>query len=98
METTLRDFKHWMCSDRIMLNDDETKCIVIASRHLLEKAAVNTISPKWGIWVRDFITILIWQYTLLDYAVLLSSDCIALGASENTFSGCSFDSYSLFGW
>ena len=43
METTLRDFKHWMCSDRIMLNDDETKFIVTASRHLLEKAAVNTI-------------------------------------------------------
>ena len=48
--------------------------------------------------MRDLITILIWQYTLLDYAVLHSSDCIALGASENTFSGCSFDSYSLFGW
>ncbi|CAH3172016.1 unnamed protein product [Porites lobata] len=43
METTLRDFEHWMCSDRIMLNDDETKFIVTASRHLLEKAAVNTI-------------------------------------------------------
>lgn len=37
------DFKHWMCSDRVMLNDDETKFIVTASRHLLEKAAVNTI-------------------------------------------------------
>jgi len=33
--------------------------------------------------VRDLITILIWQYTLLDYGVLLSS--AALGASENTF-------------
>lgn len=37
--------------------------------------------------MRDLITILIWQYTLLDYAVLHSSDCIALGTSENTFSG-----------
>lgn len=35
--------------------------------------------------MRDLITILIWQYALLDYAVLLSSDCTALGASENTF-------------
>lgn len=46
------------------------------------------ISPKWvlwGIWVRDLITILIWQYTLLDHAVLLSSDCTALSTTENTF-------------
>lgn len=32
-----------MCSDRIVLNDDETKFIVIASRNLLRKAAINTI-------------------------------------------------------
>lgn len=36
--------------------------------------------------MRDLITILIWQYTLLDYVVLLSSDCIALGASEKILS------------
>lgn len=35
--------------------------------------------------MRDLITILTWQDTLLYYAVLLSSNCIALGAPENTF-------------
>lgn len=35
--------------------------------------------------MRDLITILTWQYTLLYYAVLLSSNCMALGAPENTF-------------
>ena len=32
-----------MTSGKLMLNDDKTEFIVIASRHLLKKAAVNTI-------------------------------------------------------
>ena len=43
METCISDVKQWMTSDKLMLNDDKTKFIVIVSRHLLEKAAVNTI-------------------------------------------------------
>ena len=43
METCISDVKQWMTSDKLMLNDDETEFIVIASRHLLKKAAVNTI-------------------------------------------------------
>lgn len=35
--------------------------------------------------MRDLITVLTWQDTLLYYAVLLSSNCIALGVPENTF-------------
>lgn len=43
METCIRDVKQWMTLDKLMLNDDKTEFIVIASRHLLKKAAVNTI-------------------------------------------------------
>ena len=47
METCIYDVKQWMTLDNLMLNDDKTEFIVIASQHLLKKAAVNTI------WVRD---------------------------------------------
>ena len=47
----------WITSDNLMLNDDKTEFIVIASRRLLKKAAVNTIRVEakcllYGIWVR----------------------------------------------
>ena len=32
-----------MTADKLMLNDDKTEFIVIASRHLLKKTAINTI-------------------------------------------------------
>ena len=38
METCISDVKRWMT-----FNDDKTELIAIASRHLLKKAAVNTI-------------------------------------------------------
>ena len=43
METCIWDVKQWMTSDKLMLNDDRTEFVVTASRHLLKKAAVNTI-------------------------------------------------------
>ena len=43
METCISDVKQWMTSNKLMLNDDKTEFIVTASRHLVKKAAVNTI-------------------------------------------------------
>ena len=43
METCIWDVKQWMTLDKLMLNDDKTEFVVTASRHLLKKAAVNTI-------------------------------------------------------
>ena len=43
METCISDVRQWMASDELMLNDDKTELIVTASRHLLKRAAVNTI-------------------------------------------------------
>ena len=43
METCISDVKQWMTSDKLMLHDDKTEFVVTASRHLLKKAAVNTI-------------------------------------------------------
>ena len=43
METCISDVKQWMIADKLMLNDDKTEFIVIASRHLLKKTAINTI-------------------------------------------------------
>ena len=37
METCISDVKQWMTADKLMLNDDKTEFIVIASRHLLKK-------------------------------------------------------------
>ena len=37
METCISDVKQWMIADKHLLNDDKTKFIVIASRHLLKK-------------------------------------------------------------
>ena len=62
METCIRDVKHWMCSDKRTLNDDKTEFIVIASRHLFKKVAVNTIRvgdcdvTKVGAWFDDQFT------------------------------------------
>ena len=41
METCISDVKQWMIADKLMLNDDKTEFIVIASRHLLKKTAIN---------------------------------------------------------
>ena len=46
METCILDVKQWMTSDKLMLHDDKTEFIVIASRHLLKRAAVNTIRVR----------------------------------------------------
>ena len=43
METCICDIRQWMTSDNLMLNDDKTDFIVIASRHVLKRAGVNTI-------------------------------------------------------
>ena len=43
METCISDVKQWMTSDKLILNDDKTEFIVIASQHLLKKAAVKII-------------------------------------------------------
>ena len=43
METYISDVKQWMTSDKLILNNEKTEFIVIASRHLFKKAAVNTI-------------------------------------------------------
>ena len=37
METSISDVKQWMTADKLMLNDDKTEFIVMASRHLLKK-------------------------------------------------------------
>ena len=42
METCISDVKQWMTVDKLMLNDDKTDFIVIASRHQLKKTAINT--------------------------------------------------------
>ena len=45
METCIKDVKHWMTSDKLVLNDDKTVSLVtvvtvIASRHILRNVAV----------------------------------------------------------
>jgi len=69
METCISDVKQWMTSDKLMLNDDKTEFIVIASRHLLKMAAVNTIRVgdcdvskvsvvrNSGVWFDDQLTV-----------------------------------------
>ena len=68
METCISDVKQWMTSEKLMLNDNKTEFIVIASRHLLKKAAVNTIRvgdcnvskvsvvQNLGVWLDDQLT------------------------------------------
>ena len=68
METCISEVKQWTTSDKLMLNDDKTEFIVIASRHLFKKAAVNTIRVgdcdvskvsvvrNLGAWFDDHIT------------------------------------------
>ena len=79
METCISDVKQWMTSDKLMLNDDKTEFIVISSRRLLKKAAVNTI------WVGDcdvrkvsVVRILgAWFDDQLTVAVHITNICIA---------------------
>ena len=68
-----------------MLNDNKTEFIVIASRHLFKKAAVNTIRvgdcdvAKFllcGAWFDDQLTMAV--NTLAKCAVLLFISCITL--------------------
>ena len=68
METCISDVKQWMTSDKLMLNNDKTEFIVVATRHLLKKAAVNTIRvgdcdvskvsvvQNLGAWFEDQLT------------------------------------------
>ena len=68
METCISDVKQWITSDNLMLDDDKTEFIVIASQHLLKKAAVNTIPVgdcdvskvsvvrNLGVWFDDQLT------------------------------------------
>ena len=44
METCISDVKQWMIADKLMLNDDKTEFIVIASRHLLKKKMLLILS------------------------------------------------------
>ena len=65
METCISDVKQWMIADKHMLNDDKTEFIIIASRHLLKKTAINAIRvgdcdvgkvsvvPNLGVWFDD---------------------------------------------
>ena len=73
-----------------MLNDYKTEFIVMASRHLLKKAAVNTIRVGdcdvskclWcGMWVGGSIIKLLWPYILPKCALVpLSITCTTLDA------------------
>ena len=107
METCISDVKQWMTSDKLMLHDDKTEFIVTASRHLLKKAAVNTIRVgdcdvskvsvvrNLGAWFDDQLTMAV--NTLAKCGVLLSISCTTLEThQEIPFNRCSYDSYPLF--
>ena len=104
METCISDVQQWMTSDKLMLHDDKTEFIVIASRHLFKKAAVNTIRVGdcdaakcllCGAWFDDQLTMAV--NTLAKCAVLLFISCTTLEThQEIPFNGCSCDSYPLF--
>ena len=104
METCISDVQQWMTSDKLMLHDDKTEFIVIASRHLFKKAAVNTITVGdcdaakcllCGAWFDDQLTMAV--NTLAKCAVLLFISCTTLEThQEIPFNGCSCDSYPLF--
>ena len=85
METCISVVKQWMTSDKLMLNDDNSEFIVIASRHLFKKAAVNTIRVGdcdaakcllCGAWFDDQLPMAV--NTLAKCAVLLFISCITL--------------------
>ena len=44
METCIREVKHWMYSDKLILNDDKTDFIIIASRHHLKEDLLSVPS------------------------------------------------------
>ena len=44
METCISDIKQWMIAVKLMLNDDKTEFIVIASRHFLKKKMLLTLA------------------------------------------------------
>ena len=104
METCISDVQQWMTSDKLMLHDDKTEFIVIASRHLFKKAAVNTIRVGdcdaakcllCGAWFDDQLTMAV--NTWAKCAVLLFISCTTLEThQEIPFNGCSCDSYPLF--
>ena len=68
METCISDVKEWMIADKLMLNDNKTEFIVIASQHLLKKTAINTtrvgdcdvgkvsVVRNLGVWFDDQLT------------------------------------------
>ena len=104
METCISDVQQWMTSDKLMLHDDKTEFIVIASRHLFKKAAVNTFRVGdcdaakcllCGAWFDDQLNMAV--NTLAKCAVLLFISCTTLEThQEIPFNGCSCDSYPLF--
>ena len=71
METCISEVKQWMTADKLMLNDDKTEFLVIASQHLLKKAAINTIRVgdcdvgkvsvvrNLGMWFDDQVTMVV---------------------------------------
>ena len=95
MEICISDVKQWMTSDKLMLNDDKTKFIVIASRHLLKKAAVYIIRigdcyvskvpvvRNLGAWFDDQLTKAVHITKICSAAVSIT--CTTLDASGNTF-------------
>ena len=104
METCISDVQRWMTSYKLMLHDDKSEFIVIASRHLFKKAAVNTIRVRdcdaakcllCGAWFDDQLTMAV--NTSAKCAVLLFISCTTLEThQEIPFNGCSCDSYPLF--
>ena len=89
METCISDVKQWMTSDKLMLNDDKTEFVVTTSRHLLKKAAVNTIRVgdcdvskisvvrNLGAWFDDQLTMAVH---ITKICRLLSITCTTLDA------------------
>ena len=74
------------------ITDDTIEFIVIASRHLLKKVAVNTIrvgdchvNKVDIVWMVGLMTNLLWPYTLPKHAVCPSITYTTLGASGNIY-------------
>ena len=44
MTNCIEDVRHWMISDRLMINDDKTEFMIIGTRQQLAKVEINNIS------------------------------------------------------
>ena len=109
METCISDVKQWKTSDKLTLNDNKTEFILIASRHLLKKAAVNIIRvgdcdvskvsvvPNLGAWFDDHITMAVHITKISTSAAFYHLHNIRrIRHKEIPFNGCSCHSYPLF--